>query len=328
MPVNKIGGKLNIDLYKKLYLIRRAEQGIIDNYASDAMKTPMHMSMGEEAIVAGVCQALKKNDQVLGTYRSHALYLAKTGDVTRFFAEMYGKVTGVADGKAGSMHLSSPENGYLMSSAIVATTIPVAVGVAYANKLKKNNAMTAVFFGDGATEGGVFWESLNFACLKKLPMLFVCEDNELAVHTDLQTRHGYDSLDKIVSQFNCLSFKSSSTDAGVIHEITVKAIQEARSQQKTVFLHFDYYRYLEHVGINEDFDAGYRARKDFLKWQKKDPVWVGREKLIASGLSEARVGKIEREIDERVTRAISEAEEAEFPARKELYANVFHGEKK
>jgi len=328
MPTSQKRQQLNVDLYKKLYLIRRAEQGIIDNYASDAMKTPMHMSMGEEAIVAGVCQALKKTDQVLGTYRSHALYLSKTGEARKFFAEMYGKATGIADGKAGSMHLSSPENGYLMSSAVVATTIPVAVGVAYANKLKKNNVMTAVFFGDGAMEGGVFWESLNFACLKQVPLLFICEDNNLAVHTDLQTRHGYNSIDKIVSQFNCLSFKSSSTDAEVIHDLTVKAIEQVKKNRKPAFLHLNYYRYLEHVGVNEDFNAGYRSRKEFVKWAKKDPILVGREKLVAEGLSEARIQRMEREIDKNVTDAIWAAEKAPFPTQGKIYEDVFYGEKK
>ena len=319
--------QLNIDLYKKLYLIRRAEQGIIDNYATDAMKTPMHMSMGEEAIVAGVCQALKKTDQVLGTYRSHALYLAKTSETHKFFAEMYGKITGIAGGKAGSMHLSSPENGYLMSSAVVATTIPVAVGVAYANKLRKTNAITAVFFGDGAIEGGVFWESLNFACLKRTPVIFVCEDNGFAVHTDQWTRHGYDSIDKIVSQFDCLSFKSSSTDAGVIYDIAANAIQEAKKKKKPAFLHFNYYRYLEHVGVNEDFDAGYRSKKEFYKWYKVDPILVARKKLIADGLNEENVQKIEQKINERVVLAINAAEKAPFPSKEKLYEDIFYGKK-
>jgi TPP-dependent pyruvate/acetoin dehydrogenase alpha subunit len=157
MIMDKKRLSLRTNLYKKMYLIRRAEQGILDYYATDAMKTPMHMSMGEEAAVVGVCAVLKKTDQVLGTYRSHALYLAKTGDTKKFFAEMYGKTTGIADGKVGSMHLSSPEHGHPISSAIVAGAIPVAVGIAYANKYRKTGAITAVFFGDGALEEGVFW---------------------------------------------------------------------------------------------------------------------------------------------------------------------------
>ena len=191
---------LNVRLYEKMYLIRKAEEAIQEYYPEDDMKTPMHMSMGEEAIVAGVCEALDPEDQVLGTYRSHALYLAKTSETNRFFAEMYGKATGVARGKAGSMHLSSFEHGLLCSSAIVASSIPVALGVAFANKYKNRNKKVVVFFGDGAVDEGSFWESVNFAGLKKLPLLFVCEDNGLAVHTRREDRQGYSSINKVISQ--------------------------------------------------------------------------------------------------------------------------------
>src|SRR3989344_5622446 len=169
---------LNLELYRKVYLARKAEEKIILEYPKDEMKTPMHMSMGEEAIVAGVCQALGLNSQVLSSYRSHAVYLIQTGETEKFFGELYGKATGPAQGKAGSMHLSSPEHGYLGASAVVATQIPVAVGAAFANKKLGKKIMTAVFFGDGALDEGVFWESLNMACLWKVPVIFICEDND------------------------------------------------------------------------------------------------------------------------------------------------------
>src|SRR3989344_4348540 len=141
---------LNLELYRKVYLARKVEEKIILEYPKDEMKTPMHMSMGEEAIVAGVCQALGLDSHVLSSYRSHAIYLSKTGETEKFFGELCGKATGPAKGKAGSMHLSSPEKGYVTSSAVVGTQIPVAVGVAFANKRLKRKANTAEFFGDGA----------------------------------------------------------------------------------------------------------------------------------------------------------------------------------
>jgi TPP-dependent pyruvate/acetoin dehydrogenase alpha subunit len=320
--------RLHTELYKKAYLIRRAEQGIIDHYASDAMKTPMHMSMGEEAITSGVCQALKKTDYVLGTYRSHALYLAKTGDPKKFFAEMYGKVTGIADGKAGSMHLSAPEAGYLLGSAIVAASIPVSLGVAYANVARKTGSMTAVFFGDGAIEEGVFWESLNFASLKGLPILFICEDNGLAVHSDLRSRHGYSSIKNIVSRFNCLVFESASTDAEVIYKITMAAIHKVKTLRRPAFLHLKYYRYLGHIGTQEDFNVGYRSRNEFYAWRKVDPVALLRKKLTADGLGEKRITAMERKIETGVERAIREAERAPFPKKNKLYENVFYEKKR
>ena len=155
--------ELNLELYKKVYLIRSVEDAICKNYIDDHMKTPMHMSMGGEAIASGICHALSPQDQVLGSYRSHALYLAKVGETEEFFAEMYGKKTGMVQGKGGSMHLIAPDEGLISTSAIVGTGIPVGVGAAFANKTHKNGKITVVFFGDGAIDEGVFWESVNAA---------------------------------------------------------------------------------------------------------------------------------------------------------------------
>ena len=139
----------------------------------DEMKTPMHLSIGQEAISAAVIESLTRADQVVGTYRSHGIYLAKTLETDKFFAELYGRATGSSKGKAGSMHLSAPDYGYLGSSAIVATHLPLALGAAMANKIKGNDQLVAVFFGDGAIDEGVFFETMNFACLHGLRMIFV-----------------------------------------------------------------------------------------------------------------------------------------------------------
>lgn len=305
-----------------MYLIRACEKAIIANYPSDEMKTPMHMSMGEEAIVAGVVQALSKSDQVFGTYRSHGLYLAKTQESDRFFAEMYGKVTGVVGGRGGSMHLSFPEKGLVTTSAVVASTIPVAVGAAFANKMKKNGKIAAAFFGDGALDEGVFWESLNFACLKKLPILFICEDNEFAVHTHKSVRQGYKSINRIVSQFNCNVFEKKTTDAEVIYLLVMKAISAINKTGMPSFMHLYYYRYLEHVGVNEDFDAGYRDKKEFNNWNKQDPLRLQKKKLLKK-TSEEFVGKLELKIDRQIKKSIELAKRAPMPATSEITRNVF-----
>jgi len=319
--------ELNLKLYKSLYLIRRAEIEIREYYFEDEMKTPMHMSMGEEAIVTGVCQALNDKDQVLGTYRSHALYLAKVSETDKFFAEMYGKKTGMAKGKAGSMHLSAPEMGFMSSSAIVASIIPAAVGVAFANKIKKNNKITAVFFGDGAIDEGDFWESLNAACLWGIPILFVCEDNGFAVHTSADKRHGYKSITDITSKFNCNVFEEKSTDVEVIYKLTKKAIRLMKKNKKPCFLHLKYYRYLEHVGVNEDFNAGYRSKKEFEKWYKKDPVILQRKNLLKLGVREEAIKRIEGRIDNKIKRSIKLAKIAPFSKVSELCQDVFYEKK-
>jgi len=315
--------ELNLELYKKIYLIRKTEEKIQEHYNEDEMKTPMHMSMGEEAIAVGVCHSLKEEDQIFGTYRSHAIYLAKTGDTNNFFAEMYGKDTSLQKGKSGSMHLCAPELGFMGSSAIVGSIIPVAVGAAYVNKLKGNNKTVVVFFGDGATDEGVFWESLNVACLMKLPILFVCEDNGLAVHTPISKRHGYTSITDIVSKFNCNVLVENTTDAEVIYELTRKSIKLIKTTQMPCFMELKYYRYLEHVGINEDFNAGYRLKDEFEEWYKKDPVNIQRKKLLEFGCNELEIQKMEGDLKAQIERSMKSAQNAPFSDISELHKGVY-----
>ncbi|MBI2599779.1 thiamine pyrophosphate-dependent dehydrogenase E1 component subunit alpha [Candidatus Daviesbacteria bacterium] len=317
--------KLVLNLYKKAYLIRAAEELIIKHYDSNEMKTPMHMSMGEEGICAGVCTALEGNLQAFGTYRSHGLYLALTEETDRFFAEMYGKVTGVLRGKGGSMHLLSPDDGLLGISAVVGSTLPLAVGSAFANLYLKKKQITAVFFGDGAVDEGVFWESLNVACLKKLPVLFVCEDNGYAVHTPPSLRHGYKSLTNIIKQFPVSVFETDSTDAEVIYKLTMQAARSIKKKQQPAFLYLKYYRYLEHVGVHEDFHAGYRSRKEFIGWQKKDPVRLLRNKLKGLKVKESDIAKLEESINKQLEKSLEKAVKAPFPNSSELLINTFYG---
>ncbi len=314
---------VNLNLYQMMYLIRKSEETIRKYYPDDNMKTPMHMSMGEEAIVTGVVHALNPADQVLGTFRSHALYLAKTGETDRFFAEMYGKATGMANGKSGSMHLSALDKGLLCCSAIVASSIPVAMGAAFANKYLKNGKRVAVFFGDGAIDEGVFWETLNFACLKKLRILFICEDNGFAVHTPHSCRHGFRSLRELIAGFDCNVFEEKSTDPEVIYSIARRALATMEENGKPCFLKLHYYRYLEHVGINEDFDAGYRSRKDYLQWLEIDPIALQKKKLQTIGVPTQKLLDIEKTIEEQIERSIDYAQQSVFADVEELHKGVF-----
>lgn len=316
--------KLIVNLFKKAYLIRAAEELIIKHYDNNEMKTPMHMSMGEEAICAGVCTALKKNSKTFGTYRSHGLYLAITEETDKFFAEMYGKVTGVLNGKGGSMHLLSPSNGLMGISAVVGSTLPLAVGAAFANLYLKKKEITTVFFGDGAVDEGVFWESLNIACSKGLPVLFVCEDNGYAVHTPPIERRGYKSLVNIIKQYSISVFETDTTDAEQIYNLTLKAIKAIQKKHIPAFLQLKYYRYLEHVGVHEDFNAGYRNKKDSIKWRKKDPVKLLRNKLKELKISETGIMKFEEHINKQVEKSFQKALKATFPDSSELLKNTFY----
>ena len=313
---------LQLDFYKNLYLIRKSEEKIVEHYFDNDMKTPMHMSMGAEAIAVGVCSVLKKDDQVFGSYRSHALYLAKTLNTDDFFAEMYGKETSLIKGKGGSMHLCDPRNGFMGTSAIVASIIPVAVGAAFANLQKNNKKIVAVFFGDGAIDEGAFWESINVACLMKLPIIFICEDNGYAVHSPVSARHGYESISNIIREFHCRVFSNSTTDVHEIYDVTNKAVKHIETNHQPCFLHLKYYRYLEHVGVNEDFKEGYRSSNEYEKWKRKDPILLQRNRLKDIGITEDAVVVLENEIDKKICESIKKAQSAPLPNEAVLYEEV------
>lgn len=309
-----------------MYLIRTAEDAIVKRYHENDMKTPMHMSMGAEAIAAAVCLAIGPDSLCVSSYRSHGTYLARTLETDRFFAELYGKCGGTADGRAGSMHLSAPEQGYLGGSAIVASVIPVATGAAFSLKRLGRDAVVAVFFGDGAIDEGSFWESLNIACAWRLPVLFVCEDNGFAVHTPAGVRHGYASITDIVSRFRISAAETSTTDASLLHAATQELLADMRAAQRPGFIRMHYYRYLEHVGVNEDFAAGYRPRDEYEEWLAVDPVTTQRTRLLEAGVAEDWVAEMERGIGAQVAHSIELAVAAPFPDECILFRDVMTNE--
>ncbi|MFH1137572.1 MAG: thiamine pyrophosphate-dependent dehydrogenase E1 component subunit alpha [Pseudomonadota bacterium] len=309
--------ELNTCLYEKVFFIRKVEELIQAYYLEDEMETPMHMSMGGEAISAGACQALESHDQLLGTYRSHGIYLARTMEAEKFFGELYGKTNGPSRGKAGSMHLMAIEQGLICTSAIVASNIPVAAGAAFALKKSGVNGVAAVFFGDGAIDEGAFWETLNTACLMKLPVMFVCEDNGYAVHNPAQARHGYDSIAEVAKGFKCDVYQSNSTDPEVIYTLIRSARVKTLESGRPAFLNLKYYRYLEHVGVFPDFKAGYRSEDEYRTWLDRDPVALQRRKLVLM-TSEENVAGIEAALSQKAMAGLASARVAPFPELKEI----------
>lgn len=312
-----------LELYRQIYLVRQCEERIRKEYHKDHMKTPVHLGIGGEAIPLGVMHALPKGTKAFGTYRNHALFLAMTDDVDGFFGEMYGKVTGCAKGKAGSMHLSAPEKGFISTSAVVATTIPLAVGAAFAGKYKKTNAWAAVFFGDGAVEEGVFWESMNFASLKKLPVVFVCEDNSLAIHTHKKERHGFRSLRDVANAFDCYMMEGDGTDLASVVETTRDIMKQAQQFPKPILLQFKYFRFLEHVGPREDFGAGYREKPSAESLTGRDPLVRYEQWLTKNGFALNDLKTLQKDVLVRIDQAVQKAEEAPFAKPEELYTDVF-----
>jgi TPP-dependent pyruvate/acetoin dehydrogenase alpha subunit len=306
--------------YRELYRIRHVELEVARVYPSDKIKSPVHLSIGQESVSVGVCQALRNDDIVFGTYRGHALYVAKGGDLRAMIAELYGKHTGCAKGKGGSMHLIDVRAGMMGASAVVSTTIPLAVGYAQALRMRRSDAVVASFFGDGATEEGVFHESLNFAALKKLPVLFVCENNVYAIHSRQSDRQAKSNLTERAATYGIRSERVEDGDVTNIHRRAHDLVQAIRRGEGPQFLECDTYRWAEHVGPGDDFAAGYRSRSEIEAWIERDSV-----RVVGARLDADTRARIEREVHAEVQDAFAFAEASPFPDRDELLADVYAG---
>jgi len=309
-------------VYRSLRLIRRVEEEVARIYPSDKIKSPVHLSIGQEAVAVGICDVLKPDDIMSATYRGHAGYLAKGGDLKQMMAELYGKGTGCAGGKAGSMHLVDMSAGVLGMSAVVGTTIPIAAGYALALKREaqgKNTCRIAAgFMGDGATEEGVFAETLNFAALHKLPVLLVCENNGFAIHSPTSNRWATKALCERVATYGIPTHEISDGNVFSIREVAEKAISEIRAGGGPQFMECHTYRWREHVGPNEDYDDGYRSRDDFKPWQDNDQV-----ALTGAMLDATARDAIDAEIEAEIAEAVDFAEQSPWPQPEELFSHVF-----
>jgi TPP-dependent pyruvate/acetoin dehydrogenase alpha subunit len=304
-------------LYRTLYRIRRVEEEVARVYPTDKIKSPVHLSIGQEAVSVGVCAALAPGDVVFGTYRGHALYLARGGDLNAMVAELYGKATGCTRGKGGSMHLISPEAGMLGASAVVGTTIPNAIGYAYALRYQGRKALVASFFGDGATEEGVFAESLNFAALKRLPVLFVCENNGYAIHAHQRRRQASAICDRARAH-GVPAERIEHNDLLYLYERVKSLAPEVWAGAGPYFLEVMTYRWREHVGPGDDYHLGYRTPEEAEPWVQGDQVT-----RLAGMIDPGRVAVINAEVEAEVAAAFAFAEASPVPEPAELYTDVF-----
>lgn len=259
-------------LYENMLYIRMVEEAIVDVYPQKKIKTPVHLYIGQEAVAAGISFHLTADDYVMSNHRSHGHTLAKGLSLKGFFAELYGKAAGVSKGNGGSMHLVDMEKGVLGTSAIVAGGIPIGVGAAFKQKLNNEKGLTVIYFGDGAVDEGVFWESINFAMLQQLPVLFVMENNLYASQTHSQLRHGYRNILDIVKGYGMKASICDGNSVLKVNEAAKNAIDWIRSGQGPAFIQFDTYRWMGHVGTTDDTHTGYRTAEEVAFWREKCPL--------------------------------------------------------
>ena len=317
--------QLEINLLTSMIRIRMVEEEIALRYPEGKMRCPVHLSIGQEAVPAAVSEAIDKKDFAVSTHRGHAHYLGKGGDLKSMLAEIYGKVTGCSKGKGGSMHLIDRSAGFMGTSAIVGNSIPLGVGFGLSAILKKTGQVSCVFLGDGATEEGVYYESVNFAVLKKLPVLFLVENNLYSVYSPLSVRQPENR--KISDVAQALGLNVNVVDGNNVldcYESISKAAKSIREGNGPVLIEFSTYRWLEHGGPAFENHIGYRTLDEYELWKQNDPVVNLENKLINIDLSfKYRIEEIKISIGNEIAEAFEFAETSPFPDVSDAYTGEY-----
>lgn len=315
-------------LLRQMKRIRFVEETIAERYPEGKMRCPTHLSIGQEAVAAGVGLALRRDDLAVSGHRAHAHYLAKGGSLPAMIAEIYGKSTGCAHGKGGSMHLVDESVGFMGSTAIVGGTVPVGVGLAYGIRLRRRDQVSCVFLGDAVAEAGAFFESLNFAALKNLPVLFVCENNLYSVYSPLHVRQPQGrAIYKMVSALGVPAAHDDGNDAVAVYEAVSAAVSEIRGGGGPRFLEFSTYRWREHCGPFYDNDLGYRSETEFLEWKAKEPIGRLEAAMLANGeVAREELAQMYSDIERETRSAFDFAEASPFPDPREAFTDLFAAE--
>ncbi len=316
--------KKDFSLFKTMITTRLVELEIAKEYPKQEMRTPIHLCVGQEAPPAGISASLGKKDLVVSGHRSHGHYISKGGDINAMIAEIYGKATGCSKGIGGSQHLVDTGVGFMGSAPILGSTISVGVGLALGLKMLKKNNVVISYFGDAATEEGIFHESLNFASIHKLPIIFACENNLYSTHTPLSKRQPSRSIASLGGGHMIPGYTIDGNDVRKIDDISRNVIEDARMGQGPTLLEFLTYRWLEHVGPNSDENLGYRSKEEISEWIKLDPIEIESQKLEKEIPSWFKIRKeIETEVKNKIRIAFDFAKNSPFPDKSTLRGSTY-----
>ncbi|NQY17558.1 thiamine pyrophosphate-dependent dehydrogenase E1 component subunit alpha [Alteromonas sp.] len=300
-------------LYKATLRIRRIEEAIAAKYSEQKMRCPTHLSVGQELPPVVLSSFLTHEDKAYSSHRAHAHYLAKGGSLLKLIAELYGKETGSTGGRGGSMHLTDLASGFIASTAIVGNSIPLAVGNALHQKLNQQSHLTVSYFGEGATEEGAFYEAINFAVVKQLPILFACENNAFSVYSPLDVRQPQSrKIHQLAREIGADSCVVDGNQPESTYQAVQNAVSYIRNKQGPYFIEFMTYRHREHCGPNFDDDLNYRPKKDVDYWLENDPI-SNLETLLSDSQDWKKTKrKIEQDIQDEINVAFEYAEQSSF----------------
>ncbi len=307
-------------IYKNMLLIRYFEEQVARLFADGVMHGTTHLYIGEEAVAAGVMAALQATDVIFSTHRGHGHCIAKGIDIGAMMAEMMGRQTGCCGGRGGSMHIADPENGNFGSNGVVAGGVPLAVGAALAIKQKSSGQIAVCFFGDGATNQGSFHEALNLASVWKLPVLFICEDNQYGLSMSRSRAMNVADIAKRAQSYGMLSKTIDGNDAVGVYREAVKAADEVR-KNGPMLLVCETYRIHGHSKSDKNV---YRTAQEIAQWREKDPIVRMRADLLAEGVVSAEeLESIDCRAREAMDAALAFAQSSPYPSTDTVCDGVY-----
>ena len=316
---------LLMEMLRRMVRIRRFEERVIQLVERGEIVGAAHSYIGEEAVAVGACLALRDDDWITGNHRSHGHPIAKGGDVKKAMAELLGKSTGFCKGKGGSMHLADFSIGILGESGILGSSIPTAVGAALGSMLQGNDRVAVPFFGDGASNEGVFHESINLASIWKLPVVFLCENNQYAVSSSFKKMVASDNISDRSAAYNIPGVLVDGQDVVAMYEVMVEAVARARAGQGPSLIEGRTYRYHDHsLGLGRIVRAPYRDDAEVEEWKKRDPILIHTDRLLSQGVApQAEIDQIEDEVLRQIDDAVVFARESPYPEPADLFEDMF-----
>ena len=311
-------------MYRSMLRIRKLQLRIEAEYHLDQMKTPVHLCIGQEAIAVGVCGALRRDDNISSNHRSHGHYLAKGGDLPRLVAELYCKATGCSGGRGGSMHLVDTSVGHLGSSSIVGGGIPIATGLGLAAQLRGEDRVSVAFFGDGAADEGVLYESINYAVLKQLPVIYVLENNGWSVCSPTAQRQGWGSIYHHAPPEHLPSALIDGNAVEQVYQAAHSAVKRARAGRGPSFIECKTYRMRGHAGAGSDAHLGHRTEEEIAVWAARDPLLRNEKELRRQGLLDDNLAAdMDRELDHELEQAFRFAVDSPLPRDEDLSSHLY-----
>jgi pyruvate dehydrogenase E1 component alpha subunit len=316
---------LLMEMLRRMVRIRLFEEEVIRMVERGEIPGAAHSYIGEEAVAVGACLALRPDDWMTGNHRSHGHPIAKGGDVKKAMAELLGKRTGLCKGKGGSMHLADFSVGILGESGILGSSIPTAVGAALGSRQQGNDRVAVAFFGDGASNEGAFHESINLAAIWKLPVIFLCENNQYAVTSSFKNMVATENIADRAAGYNIPGVLVDGQDAIAMYEVVSEAVQRARQGQGPSLIEGKTYRYYDHsLGLNRIVRVPYRPDEEVEAWKQRDPIAIHKERLLSQGFAtQAEIEQLQAEIAQEIEAAVAFARESPYPEPSALFEDMF-----